>query len=215
MGFLLFIIFIAAFVTIVIFSLLASQKRRKDMIVLAADLGLKFFRVDPYRLPRKHGDMRAFSTPGRSRKAYNTMSGEVDGLSVIITDYRYTISSGRNSQTIHSTYCLVYTGKALGSINVRPENFFDKISAWVGFDDINFESKEFNDAYFVRSDDKKFAYDVIHPEMMEYLLRVGGLHFEIAGEVILAHYNKRLPVKDMARLLRDARGIYDRLPSYL
>lgn len=39
-----------------------------------------------------------------------------------------------------------------------------------GFDDIDFESVEFSRKFFVKSPDKRFAYDVIHPAMMEFLL---------------------------------------------
>ena len=39
-----------------------------------------------------------------------------------------------------------------------------------GFDDIDFESAEFSKRFYVKSPDKRFAYDVVHPRMMEFLL---------------------------------------------
>ena len=40
----------------------------------------------------------------------------------------------------------------------------------LGFEDINFESEEFSRAFFVKCPEKKFAYDVIDPRMMQFLL---------------------------------------------
>ena len=46
----------------------------------------------------------------------------------------------------------------------------DKIAGALGFHDINFESSEFSRKFHIKCADKKFAYDVIHPRMMEFLL---------------------------------------------
>ena len=53
---------------------------------------------------------------------------------------------------------------------IRPEGIFDKIKSVIGFDDIDFESAEFSRKFYVKSTDKRFAYDVLHPRMMEFLL---------------------------------------------
>jgi hypothetical protein len=44
------------------------------------------------------------------------------------------------------------------------------VAGFFGFDDIDFESSEFSSRFIVKSADKRFAYDVIHPRMMEFLL---------------------------------------------
>ncbi|MCZ6810529.1 MAG: hypothetical protein O7D97_00875, partial [Planctomycetota bacterium] len=53
---------------------------------------------------------------------------------------------------------------------IRREGMFDKLAGAFGFDDIDFESAEFSKRFYVKSPDKRFAYDVIHPRMMEFLL---------------------------------------------
>lgn len=201
-------------VIIIVVSVVQSAKRRKDMEAVVAQLGLTFYEDDPFGLPALHGDMLAFSE-GHSRTAYNIMRGEKDGVNTIITDYRYTVGSGKNSHTYYRTYCILDTGKSFAHLQVRPENFLDTIAAWVGFDDIDFEYKEFNDAFYVRCNDKKFAYDIIHPKMMEYLLQNRGVHFEMAGKSILAHYNNRLAPDEIAPLIKFAQGIYGLLPTYV
>ena len=53
---------------------------------------------------------------------------------------------------------------------IRREGLFDKIVSAFGKNDIDFESAEFSRKYFVKCDSRKFAYDIIHPRMMEFLL---------------------------------------------
>ncbi|NEA32841.1 hypothetical protein G3I17_14365 [Streptomyces sp. SID13031] len=47
---------------------------------------------------------------------------------------------------------------------------------------ISFESGAFNDAFKVRADDTKFAYDVIHPRQMEYLMANPPAAFKIVDD---------------------------------
>lgn len=68
---------------------------------------------------------------------------------------------------------------------LRKENTGDKIIGGIGFDDIDFESEEFSRKFWVKSDEKKYAYDVIHPGMMEFLLRGPTPRVEIVHDVCL------------------------------
>jgi hypothetical protein len=49
---------------------------------------------------------------------------------------------------------------------------------------VRFESEEFNKAFTVRTDEPKFASDVIHPRTMEYLMRVQPPGFVINGALL-------------------------------
>ena len=211
---LFFVLFAAIAVVAVVFGFMAAEKRRKELAALAARLGMQFSREDPFNLPRRHRRMPAFKK-GHSRKAYNTMYGDVGGLYTVATDYRYTVGSGKNSHTYRLTYCLLHTDKTFHNLHLRPENFLDTVAAWVGFDDIDFEYKEFNDAFYVRSDSKKFAYDIIHAKMMEFLLRNRGIHVEMSDNIILTHYGRTLEPRQIGTLIGITREIYGLLPSYI
>jgi hypothetical protein len=56
-------------------------------------------------------------------------------------------------------------------ISIRRENSVDRLASAIGIDDIDFESAEFNSLFRVRSSSKRFAYDLIHPRMMEFILK--------------------------------------------
>ena len=73
---------------------------------------------------------------------------------------------------------------------------------------VRFESEEFNDAFTVRTDDPKFASDVIHPRTMEYLMRTQPPGFAINGSLM------RFEVSEHdSHHGRDLRGLRARLPE--
>ena len=80
---------------------------------------------------------------------------------------------------------------------------------------IGFESAEFSHKFRVRSSDRKFAFDVCHPRMMEYLLANKDLSIEIRGAVVAIFFEDWLrPEKVEANLLRLVE-IRKLLPQYL
>ncbi len=206
-------LFFAFAISVFVLAVVLGLRHRKKLAAVAARLGLRFSPKDPFGLPEKYGDMLAFNT-GFFQTAYHTMYGELDGCFTIATEYRYD-EGGEDDDTIYRTYCLLLTGKEFHHLQVRPENFMDKIAGWIGFDDIDFEYKEFNDACYVRCDNKKFAYDVVHPKMMEYLLANRGLYLEMFRDVILVHYGRQIAPDEYEPLIRTAHNIYHRLPSYV
>lgn len=62
---------------------------------------------------------------------------------------------------------------------IRPEHAFDKVGSALGLDDIDFESAEFSRRFHVQSPDRRFAYAVVHPRMIEFLLQTTGVRFEV------------------------------------
>ncbi|MBL1217421.1 MAG: hypothetical protein D8M59_07980 [Planctomycetes bacterium] len=156
----------------------AEQKRRQELSLLAAELGFDF---SPHR-DRRHDDEYAhfeIFRKGHSRSAFNTMRGtvEIDGnrYRVKMGDFTYKVTSGsgksRSTRTYHFSYIILHLPFLdVPSLLIRPEGLFDKLAGAFGFDDIDFESSEFSKRFHVKSSDKRFAYDVITPRMMTFLL---------------------------------------------
>src|SRR5688572_8857625 len=126
---------------------------------------------------------------GRDRRAYNTMQGTLllpasgesrRQCSAVAGDYRYTTGSGKNKRRVEFSYLLLElpAGPVPETI-IRPEGVFDQLAGFVGFDDIDFESAEFSDAFHVKGTDKRFAYDLCDARMMEFLLATRPIMFEI------------------------------------
>lgn len=184
-----------------------QHARRSELADLAAELGF-FFYADGVPQSAGQGDLlgglmgllgaggpdaryRSFGVfdHGRDRRAYNTLQGSLmlpmpDGTrrpcEAVMGDFRYTTGSGKNQRTSHFSYLIVELphGPVPETI-VRPEGFFDQVAGFMGFDDIDFESAEFSDAFHVKSADKRFAYDLCDPRMMQFLLASRPCMFEI------------------------------------
>lgn len=115
---------------------------------------------------------------GHSRVAKNTMQGTVDLFGrrcrLRCGDFRYKVTSSNGKTTTTTTYrfsyLIVHPPWQTPPLLIRPEGMFDKLKGAFGFDDIDFESEEFSRRFWVKSSDKRFAYDVLHPRMMEFLL---------------------------------------------
>jgi hypothetical protein len=67
----------------------------------------------------------------------------------------------------------------------------------------------------VHSGDKKFAYDVCNPQMIEYLLANQGLEIEIQCPVIALVFKPQLPVEQYQSNLQRLGQIRALLPEYL
>ncbi len=160
------------------FSWLAEKKRREAMTTLAAELGWSF---DPTR-DRSHDEEYAhfeIFRHGHSRAAYNTMWGELElqgrRWPAKMGDFTYKVTSHSGKSTRTHTYRFSYLilhmpWSGVPDLLIRREGMFDKIAGVMGFDDIDFESAQFSRRFHVSSPDKRFAYDVIDPRMMEFLL---------------------------------------------
>jgi len=154
-----------------------EQQRTLELQALAQELGLDFDPRDDSAHDDEYAQFEIFRR-GHSRVAQRTMHGtlEVFGTrcAVRLGDFRYRVtrSNGKSSSTTtyRFSYLIVHPPWPSPTLLVRPEGLFDKVKGAFGFDDIDFESIEFSRAFWVQSNDKRFAYDVLHPRMMEFLL---------------------------------------------
>jgi hypothetical protein len=169
-------------------SYVQARKRREALRAVADRLGLSFEPANDHTLHRDYG--HAVFDKGRSRKGYNSIYGGMilagRRIRIRMGDYQYTTGHGKHQQThriSYATFQLPWIGTP--DLLIRRENIGDKFIGSIGFDDIDFESEEFSRAYWVKSGNKRYAYDVIHPEMMEFLLKGPTPHVEIVRDVCL------------------------------
>lgn len=141
------------------------------------------------------GEYHAFAifNRGRDRRAYNTLQGVLNlpgaggaaACPAIAGDFRYTTGSGKNRRTSHFSYLIVRLPVGpVPELVVRPEGFFDQVASFVGYDDIDFESAAFSDAFHVKGSDKRFAWDLCDARMMQFLLETRPDMFELEGHYL-------------------------------
>jgi hypothetical protein len=211
------ILFVVIAIGVAVLSWLQQKKRRAAWLPFAAGLGCQFSPGDPFGIPG--ASPHSFFNQGHSQRAYNVMCGVYKSRPLRCFDYRYTIGSGKNSHTYTLTCVMLEAPIPFPPLVVRPEGFLDHLEHVVGIEDIQFESAEFNRKFYVKCQDRKFAYDVIHQAAMAYLLQHTPLCIEGNGTAVLFHLNVNrglLPLPaGVTELLDESSGFLDLLPDYL
>lgn len=216
---LIFILFGVIFIALMVFGAIQARRRREAMKKYAASLGCSFSPGKDWSFDEHYsgfGQLRK----GSNRYAYNIISGRKGEHDIKVFDYHYethsTNSKGRRQTHHHYFSAVIYhTGLPVKPLFIRPENFLDKFTEFIGFDDIDFESNEFSSNFYVKAQDKKWAYDVIHQETMEFLLASPRFTIEFETPNIIVYESGTMPIEDFGQAMNVVEGILQRFPDYL
>jgi hypothetical protein len=213
---LIFAAFLAVAVAAVVFSYLAAKKRREAMVAYAAGRGWRFEAEQPLLVDRFTGPPFGL---GFGRRAYNVLYGSHESRDLVSFDYEYKTQTTNGKQTTTHVHRFSVLGLSMGihmpALSVDPENFLDRFVGRLTSNDIDLESEEFNRSFTVSCPDRKFASDVLHPQMMEFLLqhRQVGWRFEQDSMLMVAD-GQRTPAQiDATIAVMD--GITDRVPEFV
>lgn len=217
--FLIFGLFAVLVVAGIILAAIAARKRREALAQLAARLGL-FYRADHDRsIPDQYPFLSKLAQ-GSNRYAFNLLSGQYQGQSVLVFDYHYetySTDSKGHRQTHHHyfSFFILLLPQSFPELTILREGLGSKIAQAFGYDDIDFESAEFSRTFVVRSRDKRFAYDVCNPQMMEYLLANRDLAVEIDRHALAIGFGKCLEPDQIEFNLDRLLQIRLLIPEYL
>ena len=215
-----FIVIVIIVIAIVAYFEWQRRKARTAALAdLARGLGWRFEPSDD----RDHDDEYVYFDifrKGRSRVAYNTLYGSVEiggsDFGVKMGDFRYTVQHGKHSSTYRLSYLILHMPFHSPDLLIRREGVFDKLVGALGFADIDFESEEFSRRFHVKSSDKKFAYDVVHPRMMEWLMAKKAPAIDIEhGRCCIATDRQVWEPDEFKRWLRRADEFFELWPDYL
>ena len=210
---------VALIVAVAVLGHLAAKKRREAMLALAARLGLRFDPGKSRDLARRFEFLDKLRQ-GSNRYAFHVLSGRYQDHDITAFDYHYetysTDSKGRR-QTHHHyfSFFILHLEASFPELKIGPEGFFSKIAQAFGYDDIDFESHEFSRKFCVRSNDKKFAYDVCNARMIEYLLAHPDLSIEIEHDSLAISFGRRLKPEQIEPNLQRLVQVRSLLPEYL
>lgn len=208
------VLFAVILALLLLYHFFQERERREEMRQWAERKGLVFSPRRDKEIPERFSEFSLFRQ-GYGRKAYHVASGTWNGRRVLAFDYEYTTGAGRSRQTHHRSAAIVDSEVSLQPLQIRPETFFDKIGAFFGVEDINFESAQFSREFHVRSPDRRWAYDVLHPRTIEFLLIQPRFWIEMQGHHLIAWQERRIEPLTFDAALEVLAGILDRLPKYV
>jgi len=206
--------FLVVAAAIVYYSYWAKKKRRQELAQMAAQLGLAYSPQDTFNLLSLPF---ALFRMGDGRGTENVLWGQWQDIQLQQFDYWYyeesSDSKGNRSKTYYRFSCVVselpFTSPEL---SISRENLFTRLADHLGFEDIGFESEEFNRKFQIKSKDRKFATDVVDARMIQWLLSTqNGWSYELSGPYLLCHH-KRLRPMELTPLLGTMKEFRDHIP---
>lgn len=191
-------------------------RRREALQLLALTHGLTYSRVDPLGLEALPF---AFLRRGDDRGIENVVHGTIDGRAVALFDlwvmHESTDSKGNRSRRYEHHTCATTTVPDAWwpAMTMKPETVLSRLGDTIGLRDLQFESDEFNRAWNVTCDDRRFAYAFVDARMMRWLLMVGDDHrFDVSGPHLLVATDQ-LDVDAWPVLARVLDQFVDRIPA--
>lgn len=218
---LMFGVFAVLVVAIGVFGFLAAKRRREAFTALAASRGWTYSERDDRWTEAFEG--HPFGR-GHSRRADNVLTGQYDSRAFVAFDYvYYTTESSTDANGNHTTrevshtfaVVAVDTGVAFPELEVAPEGFFSRVVGRLTDTDIELESEDFNRAFRVTCPDRKFASDILHPRMMEQLLRSPDAAFRFTGTHVLTATNGQADLSQVEANLAFLDAVIDQVPEFV
>lgn len=221
---LLAVLGIAAVIAAAVYSRKMAEKRRQELRAVAQELGFRFDALKDADHDERFPQFEVFRR-GHSRCAFNTLQGVAQigdrSFAAKMGDYEYKVTTSNGKSTTTTTYRFSYLILTLPfpgvpSLTIRREGVFDKVAGVLGFDDIDFESVEFSRRFHVKSADKRFAYDVIDPRMMEFLLAGEAPVVDIDGGACCFHGgNRQWTPQQFKAMLSWSKAFFERWPRHV
>lgn len=190
------------------------HKRMKAIQIAARRLGFTYVAFDTEGLISY--PFQLFMT-GDGRGVENILAGEWQDLPMREFDYYYyteqSDSDGSQAKVYHRYSCALTTiNAACPPLEIGREEVFSWMKGHLGMPDIEFELAAFNNAFHVKGEDRKFAYDFCDQRMMAWMLTAQSrFEFEVVGNQILV-YCKRVDPADLVPVLGTLKQFYDRVP---
>ena len=221
-SFWMFSILFAFFTVLILFVFANSiwnRKRQQELAELSRRLGLRFFPKRDYSMDERFPFLEKLCR-GRNRYAYNILQGEYRGHPVCVFDYHFETrsrdSKGRSKTRHHYfSFFILLVNRNFPELIITQEGWFSKVAQWFGYSDIDFESAEFSRKFIVRSPDKKFAYDICHGQMIEYMLRNQDLSIEIERNCVTLFFGSVLATEQIPVELNRLIEVREMFPNYL
>jgi len=213
------VLVIVAAVGLIAWSIYAAAKRRKELAAWAASNGLTYRSDKDYSVENRYPGFECLRK-GHRQYAYNITHGTLLDRPFTGFDYHYeTYSHDKDGKrkTHHHYFSAVVLGSELPlkPLLIRPEGLFDKITQFVGFDDIDFESAEFSRRFYVKAEDKRWAYDVLHARTMQFLLDQPRYSIDFDRDAVIVYKSSTFDIAEFEQAAAIVDGILQRLPDYL
>lgn len=196
-----------------------DRKQTEKWATYAKQRGWRFTDKDVSGRPQRYRAFEPFGT-GHSRYTRWVLSGKLeDGSPFEIFHYHYAIttSNGKTTSTQHYWFkiCTLEMPIEAPGLVIKDEHLGHKLFDALGGEDIDVEHDAFSRKFWVKCEDRKFAYDVLHAPMIEFLLPKAGWLWEWRGRTLMLIEEGTFDTDDCDELIELVSGFRERLPRHL
>ncbi|GIG40254.1 hypothetical protein ACFFGJ_07600 [Cellulomonas phragmiteti] len=125
---------------------------------------------------------------GHSRTVTEVLTGTYEGRTAVSFTYGWTTGSGKERREHRAHVVAIALPAYLPVLEVTPEGFGARVAKAFGARDLQLESAAFNAAYRVDARDARTGHAILHPRLLERLLRPDalGTSWRIEGTWLLS-----------------------------
>lgn len=186
--------------------------RKEKYKFLCAAQGMTFLDKDEYGTKAYLNGFELFkSRNGKIRNLCQLKSDAMD-KEINIFDYRYTISTGKTFHVFDQTVFFV-NSKNLGlpEFLLKPESLGHKIGAYLGWEDIDFESYPvFSDKYHLSGENEDYIRHHFDDTILKFFSKTSGWSIEAANYYLIFYAaNSLVPENILMDFYRLGTGVYD------
>jgi len=192
----------------------ANRKRRQAMTALGARMGFAYAPSDPSLMFRFQTLGDPFNR-GFGRQAHHILTGTWAGRPAVSFDYSYMTRSGDSTQTHYLSVVCLHSGLRAPSLSVLPEGTLARAMGKLVGDDVQLESEDFNRAFRVTSEDRRFATDVLDARTMHFLLAHGRGGFQLLDGQAIRVSRGRIGVLAIPWAMAYLAAILDHIPDHV
>lgn len=165
------------------------------MSKIAFDLGMEFHQRDQWSMLSLLKGFQLFRQ-GRARRITNIMHQRDEFLNVetYIFDYYSVRGRGKHRKATNQTVFFIQS-KSLGlpEFLMKPENFFHKIGAYLGMQDIDFEEfPVFSENYLLKGKDEDYIRATMNEEVLRFFSVEKDWSLEGVNYFLIFYQKKRL-----------------------
>lgn len=193
-----------------------DRRRRGALAALADERGWSYTPRDDALARRFAGE--PFGQGGR-RRATHVLRGMSAGREVVAFDYSfvtYTHDGTQQRAVTHSfAVCALRLPTELPRLQLTGANVLTRAAGALTGSALLLENEEFNRRYHVTADDRRFAYDVLHPRLLEELLAAPTLNLRLQGADALTWERGSTSADTLPARLQTLARLVDGIPSYV
>lgn len=214
---------------------LAALKRQKDLLVFARHNGYAYHPMhvepkgaaaifgsllEPFVTPEEQAFLRLFTgwkpfCRGHAQTVTNILVKRENEMDWYLFDLSCQVSSGESTATEQYGIVVARVPYALPALGLFRESLSEHLADILCHREVQFESAEFNKRYFVSCSDRKAAFDLIHPETIDWLMTTPIVDWQMAGPFVVVYKEGVCSVQESQRLKAAVQGFIERIPEYV